>query len=78
MQAIRRQGIDHGPTVCLGYRSVLVPVGQTVSVCSRRMPRTLKDGNGANDAIYQVILADLRSKQGFVVRRMVSMVWSQP
>jgi hypothetical protein len=29
----------------------------------------LKDGNGANDAIHQVIWADLRSKQGFVVRR---------
>lgn len=33
----------------------------------------LKDGNGANDAIHQVIWADLRSKQGFVVRRMGSM-----
>ena len=34
----------------------------------------LKDGNGVNDAIHQVIWTDLRSKQGFVVRRMGSMV----
>jgi hypothetical protein len=38
------------------------------------MPRTVKDGNGADDAIHQVIWADLRSKQGFVVRKIGSMV----
>jgi hypothetical protein len=37
------------------------------------MPRTLKDGNGVNDAIHQVIWEDPRSQQGFVVKRKESM-----
>jgi hypothetical protein len=70
----KRRGIDHGPIVYFGYRSVLVPHQPNCPVCSRRMPRTFKEGNGANDAIHQVIWAGLRSKQGFVVRRVGSTV----
>jgi hypothetical protein len=72
--ANKRRGIDHGPTIYFGHRSVLVPVSQIVLFAVGECHAPSKRETEQNDAIHQVIWAGLRSKQGFVVKRMGSMV----